>query len=47
MLLYQWCHGYYILFYFILFVLLYPDVMGIYVLRSYDVINPIMFWQME
>ena len=38
---------YYIIFYFFLFILLYPDVMGNYVLRSYDVINLIMFWQME
>ena len=30
---------YFILFHFILFILLYPDVMGNYVLRSYDVIN--------
>ena len=43
MLLYPQCYGYYILFYFILFILLYPDVMGNYVLRSYDVINLLCF----
>ena len=33
--------------YFILFMVFHPDVMGNYVLRLYDVINLIMFWQME
>ena len=44
MLLYPWCYGCYILFYFIpfyliQFILLHLDVIGNYVLRSYDVIN--------
>ena len=46
LIVYNMFCGYYILFYFIPFILLYPDVMGNYVLRSYDVINLIMFWQM-
>ena len=34
---------YFILFYFILFILLYPDVMGNSILRSYDLINLLCF----
>ena len=46
MLLYSSCYRYYISLYFIPFCLflLYPDVMGNYVLKSYDVIKLFMFF---